>query len=76
ERQTGSQKRNWDIFVLQITDSQKTSSALLFEERVPFGVVYHGNQDGDAARARGAGIPDVSQHAAYLPDKEEDLHFQ
>lgn len=37
---------------------------------------YHGNQDGDAARAGGAVVPDVSQRAAVVPDQEEDLHFQ
>lgn len=42
--------------------------------QVPFG--YHGHQDGDAAGAGGAVVPDVSQHAAVVPDQEEDLHFQ
>lgn len=44
--------------------------------QVPVEGGYHGNQDGDAARAGGAVIPDVSQHAAVLPDQEENLHFQ
>lgn len=43
---------------------------------LPLQVGYHGNQDGDAARAGGAVVPDVSQHATVLPDQEEDLHFQ
>ncbi len=36
----------------------------------------NGNQDGDATRAGGAVIQDVSQHATVLAYQEEDLYFQ
>lgn len=37
---------------------------------------YYGNQDSNAESDGGAVDPDVSQHAAVLPDQEEDLQIQ